>query len=208
MRVRSNRRKHGIAYHDGHFVAVGGAGIARSDDGGVNWATVLTYPSTNSPISIAYGNKWVAVGGATSSPEIGYSDDDGATWYPASNFSCFGAARILFIIYSERDDRFIAGSSNGEIGYSTNGITWSPLASNVFGTGSAVNDIAYGGGRYVAVGDGGETACSIDGTTWTVLDQDPGAFSAYDPIASITYNGSRFVAAGRYGTICYMDFLP
>ena len=66
---------HGVAYHDGTFVAVGNQGsIYRSTDG-ETWSGVTTTSITTNLKGIAYGSdKWIAVGAAGT---IISSADDG-----------------------------------------------------------------------------------------------------------------------------------
>jgi hypothetical protein len=78
------------------------------------------------------------------------------------------------------------------VAYSTDGITWTtvyiPVEFFFFG-------IAYGNGRFVAVGSGGMTAWSTDGQTWTAATHPFGTSDIY----GITYGGGRFVAVGSGG---------
>jgi hypothetical protein len=57
----------------------------------------------------------------------------------------------------------------------------------------AKRDIAYGGGKFVAVGDSGEMAYSADGVTWIAV-----ADSTF-VINGIAYSDGRFVAVGEDG---------
>jgi len=67
-----------------------------------------------------------------------------------------------------------------------------------------INDIAYGNGRFVAVGDNGKMAYSDDnGVTWTAV-----ADSTFDTgysIRGIAYGNNRFVAVGDKGKMAYSD---
>jgi hypothetical protein len=83
---------------------------------------------------------------------------------------------------------------------------WEPSTNNafpttVFGT-TPINSIAFGGGKFVAVGNDGKIAYSTDnGTTWTRVVNSPFDISSisdtnYYQIRSIAYGNGRFVAVG------------
>jgi hypothetical protein len=58
--------------------------------------------------------------------------------------------------------KFVAVGHDGNMSYSTNGITWEPVEDSKFDT--LIRAITYGGGKFVAVGSGGKIAYS--GTIW------------------------------------------
>ena len=87
-------------------------------------------------------------------------------------------------------------------GVSTLG-TWVDQTSANFGSGPAsYNSVAYGGGKYVAVGayssDPQAAAYSTDGVTWT---QDSPSGSSGQTWASVAYGGGKFVAVSTTGHI-------
>ncbi|MDE0217677.1 MAG: hypothetical protein OXJ90_00300 [Spirochaetaceae bacterium] len=57
--------------------------------------------------------------------------------------------------------------------------------------------MAYGGGRFVAVGSGGTIVHSTDGSSW----QEADASAATEWLHGVSYGGERFVAVGGNGTI-------
>ena len=59
-----------------------------------------------------------------------------------------------------------------------------------------LNDIAFGNGNFIAVGDQGRISKSIDGTEWT-SDISTGNLDIY----KIIYAQNRFVAVGEFGLI-------
>jgi hypothetical protein len=67
--------------------------------------------------------------------------------------------------------------------------TW--ISNNVFGT-SIVNGVAYGNGRWVAVGAGGKTSTSTNGTTWTATT----TVGNTRLLSSVAYGNGIFVAVG------------
>jgi hypothetical protein len=71
-----------------------------------------------------------------------------------------------------------------------------------------INAIAFGGGKFVAVGENGKAARSNDGITWTAVDNGPfGSWSGgySKDISSIAYGNGIFVVGGAYGRIAWSD---
>jgi len=84
-------------------------------------------------------------------------------------------------------------SVGGQIGWSDDGIKWKVIESTPFGT-SVINGIAYGNGKFIAVGEDGKMASSTDGKTWTSVDASAvfGTSNIYD----IAYGNNQFYAVG------------
>ena len=90
------------------------------------------------------------------------------------------------VIYEPVSNSFIAVGEYGTIVRSTDGgLTWSNLLQFTDGT---FNDIAYGDGKFVAVGYSGWTAFSTNGIVWNRY------FGK--ALASISYGAGKFVAVG------------
>jgi len=83
---------------------------------------------------------------------------------------------------------------------------WAAVTDTKFGD-SNITAIAYGNGKFVAVGEGGKIAYSSDGITWTddgitwtdVTETDPDNKLAGD-INTIAYGNGKFVAGGKIGS--------
>jgi hypothetical protein len=217
-----------IAYGGGKFVAVGGGNqIAYSTDG-INWtsATSVFLPtdlvtSEGTTVNcIAYGNgKFVAGGWCGSTANMQNSDPhgaqlaystDGVTWtaIDASVFGFGGGSNLPYysnyvnsIIFE--NGKFIAGGK-GIIAYSADGINWT-AAPNPF---SVINgsqpvqiyDIAYGAGKYVAVGQNRKMAYSANGTDWTEINSE--GFGDSDlQIQSIAFGNGKFYAGAGYAKV-------
>jgi hypothetical protein len=113
-------------------------------------------------------------------------------------------------------------------------ITWTTVTPSPLGSDGKDPVVAYGGGKFVALGRNGEIAYSTDGVNWTAADggiSQPhaiaygnGKFVAYgngclgysadgitwtveyvNSYKAIAYGGNRFVAVGWYGSIAYSD---
>jgi hypothetical protein len=89
---------------------------------------------------------------------------------------------------------------------------WTRVADTTFGTSDDINAIAYGGGRWVAGGEGGKMAYSTDnGVTWTAVADSTiwnvGTSSTgvilTASIQDIAYVNNRFVAVGGGGRMAY-----
>ena len=141
--------------------------------------------------AVAYGsNRFVAGGNGG----IAYSSN-GTTWTePTGDINMF----VRGMIYGAQ---FVAVGdySGGVISYSSNGASWSNVTDTTFGT-SSIRDVAYGSGRYVAVGESGKMATSTNGTTWTAVTNSTFGTST---IYGITYGDSKFVAVGADGKMAY-----
>ncbi len=111
--------------------------------------------------------------------------------YVAPGSSSTYKASIFDIAYG--NGKFVAvGGYSGivsKIATSTDGITWTAVADNTFGT-SAIQNIAYVDGKFFASG-GSKTAYSTDGETWTAL--------ADIAFGSIAYGNGKFVSGGGSG---------
>jgi hypothetical protein len=84
---------------------------------------------------------------------------------------------------------FVAvGNLSGPILTSSDGIVWTSRAPNAvrFGLGAA-----WGGGKFVVVGDSGAIVTSLDGISWTNR-----ISPVVGQLASVVWNGSQFVAVG------------
>jgi hypothetical protein len=155
-----------------------------------NW-TQRTSGTTVKLNDIAYGNgRLVAVGRDYT---LVYSDD-GTNWteiiqnyvyldgviYDGTEFIAVGTD------YDFSDTRFEAAVLT-----SPNGITWTRRYLDETGD---LNDVAFGGGIYVAVGEGGVIIRSTDGISWSTT-----ASGTTIPLRGVSYGGGVFVAVGALG---------
>jgi hypothetical protein len=96
----------------------------------------------------------------------------------------------------------IAAAGSGGTPGGDDSLTWTAVADATFGTDGDIYGIAYGGGKFVAVGDNGTAAYSADGVTWTAV-ADTKFGSGYNDINGIAYGGGKFVAVGGGGRAAY-----
>jgi hypothetical protein len=63
-----------------------------------------------------------------------------------------------------------------------------------------IRRVAYGGDRWVAVGDSGKMAYSTDGVPWTAATSTFGG----SVIRGLAYGGGKWVAVGDSGRMAYL----
>lgn len=204
-------RYRSICYGNGKIVAVPNAYSSNifqvSSDNGVTWTGVALSVSKYW-CSVAYSStvgRYVAI--ATDGTSV-YSSD-AATWTQSSTGLAAIARRDWKkLIWADGFGKFLAigpytrTSVDGvyvytnKIAYSSDGINWN---TSEITHSSFLNDIAYGGGTAVILGDvdSGKTLRSTDGINWV----DGGTTGHSTGFASICYGGNVFVScvlAGFY----------
>lgn len=179
-----------VAFGNGKFVATG-AGYKDyyySEDG-INW-TKGKLPLQGTWF-VANGNgRFVAVSHGSNGDTVLYSED-GVNWTSTpmtvelESGSHWEAVRFV-------NDRFIALASYQISAYSKDGVNWTKItlpSSTNYQDAAYYNDIAYGNGKYVAVGRRA-ISYSEDGINWTKAS----APTTEEGWFSVTYGGGRFVA--------------
>lgn len=178
-----------VAYAKGRFVAMGWSEILTSDEG-IAWFERNAGPAnkTFALSGLAYGaGRYVAVGWDAAI----YGSENGNLWTITSlgdrrNIS--GTLAYHCLLYAQ--GQFVALGVNGICGTSTDGISWTreeyPIDCSAI-----YQSLAYGNGRWVAVGTG---ACeSTDGRHWSVIADPPDLGDLY----CVTFGNGLFVAVGR-----------
>lgn len=172
-------------------VAVGLNGIIYgSTDNGYSWSPKSS-PTTKTLNDVTYGGSlYVAVGENSTI----LTSPDGNTWTSRYVYSPVPAT-LRGVTYG--GGQFVAVGYGGMIFTSPNGITWTMRQTS---SGLGMEDVAYGNGKYVAVGgySMNERLISTDGITWTT--QLPAAGTDYN-LYDITYGNGQFVAVGYYGAV-------
>ena len=189
--IITDRFFYSVCYGNGRFIAVGRDGYITYSTDGKNWATPFTVGSTHWQ-SVCYGNgKYVAMGINFCSTSV-----DGKTWTTPSKVITDGTETEYDVYYDiiYANNKFMAVSYNAKVTTSIDGINWStPISIDPKYTRLG---IAYGNGRYVAVG--GQISTSTDGITW----EEP--IQILDPtivLQSIVYGDNKFIAVGHDGYI-------
>ena len=162
---------------------------------GIGWVSAPAAVGGNS----AYGGgRFVATG----EPQIGAGDyamawsEDGLAWTPAdTGFSGGGTFAISEIAWGE--GVFVVVATSGYTGYSLDGgETWTlnpPLSGQ-----SWLRGVAYGDGRFVAVGWDGTVLTSDDGIAWMPV---PGVAPVSTHFFGVAFNDDvgEFMIGGRDG---------
>jgi hypothetical protein len=203
-----------VTYGNGLFVAVGWnftslTGTVLTSPDGSTWTT-RSMGATNILCSVTYGNSlFVAVGeGDTILTSV-----DGTTW-TGRNSGTSGTLYLCSVTYGNGlflvvgwDTAVLAGA----VLISLDGSTWiyrdPGTTAGIYTT--ELTFVTYGNGLFVAVGIGVEERKGVwykriltspNGTTWTATNLDTPA-TTIQPITSVTYGNSQFVAVGLGGTI-------
>jgi hypothetical protein len=168
----------GIAYGGGRFIAVSWSGKVAYSDNGTSWTAVSSstftgdtdYTNNDYINGVAYGaNKFVAA----MRYRIAYSNNNGTSWTmvsshpfgrdnPRTDYSDFYAiawSGSRFVIVG---DSGTGANYTGRRAYSADGISWTAISSHPFNVSNEdmINAIAYGNGKFVAVGANGKIAYS------------------------------------------------
>ena len=173
--------------------------VVAQGDGPINWTAVASSPfGTSDVIDVAYGNNtWVAV---ANEGKVAYSSD-GRTWtlvtWTAAMPTPFGTSNNQMYAVAFGNGIFIAVGRQG-MASSPDGRTWTKIGT------SNPNNLAFGGGRWVAVGGAGGTAYSTDnGSTWTNVSAGDvfGTSTAANRsgIFSVAYGNNRWIIGGDGG---------
>ncbi len=172
------------------FVAVGHNGLRTySEDDGRTWKPEVSDATDGglTLVGVACGNgKVVVVGEPFKVVRRVDTTTDLTTWKETIDPQGGGLGRVVFVA-----GKFFAAHRNG-VATSTDGETWTIASAGL----DRVDAIAWGGGRFVAVGAtaaGGGASISTDGTTWT-----PSPIGDAG-LAGVAYGNGRFVGVGPRG---------
>jgi len=171
----------GVSYGDGQYVAVGWRGTILKSGDGTSWSIVES-PTPYDLEDVAYGDSgFVAVGYRG----VIVHSADGSEWNLRAND--LENWMYKYGVGYGNGAYMVVGGRNGVALTSSDGINWTNQAS---GTNSHLNDVVYGDGIFMAVGEAGAFALA-EGLGWS-----------YPPTGSMTslntvsYGNGKFVAAG------------
>ncbi|MCP4153893.1 MAG: hypothetical protein GY757_39570 [bacterium] len=190
----------GVKYVNSHFVALGFDGTIISSTDGITWENRSQSGITQHLTSIAYGNShYIAVGYGCAI----YTSTDCRLWTSIIVTDGNGDVipnRLEDIVYSTEQTRFVIVGGVGTILTSTDGSTWTPVASN---TGKNLKGIAYGGGLFAAGSTRGALIDSSDGENWALQEA---STTWGKSLFSFTFGNSILLAVGYEGrTVAYTD---
>lgn len=125
-------------------------------------------------VAIASFGSNVSIGGHEALVILG--DNAGRINYSTDNQNFSGAVDVglgpdsitaVSRSYGVAQPFVLIGNEEGELAKTTDGVSWTHIAvTSPFTT--AIRCIIYAGGKYVATGDDGVTAWSLDGVTWNI----------------------------------------
>jgi predicted small lipoprotein YifL len=174
------------------FMAAGAGGKIASSQDGATWTTLTSNTAVDLNAITFGGATYVAAGAGGA---IVYSSD-GTTWAAETS----ATTNNLYGLASNGASLIVGVGATGTIVYSSNGgANW---ATAVSGTTNDLLAVAYGNGRYVAVGSGGTLLTSTDAVNWTVST----STTSLD-LKSVTYGTNAttsttlFVAVGASGAL-------
>jgi hypothetical protein len=162
---------------------------------GISWDRPAGGPNFGSGLGMGTdGNMRIGAVGLNSQG-FAYSNDGGENWLNADlNESNWGTVRNLRGLAYGPDIAVIVGDSGGIMTAPLNDLRrgFRLVMEGVPHTGTYI-DVAYGGGRFVAVGAAGQVAYSNNGTTWTAAPALSGQLNV------VVYKDGFFVAGGAGG---------
>lgn len=109
-----------------------------------------------------------------------------------------GATNAMYYVAESQATN--AGAYSAVVSYSGGSITSVVGNVSVLATTENLNGIAYGGGKYVAVGENGTAVSSSDLILWTVA-----TTGTTNHLEAIIFDGAKFVAVGESGTVLTSD---
>ena len=184
----------------GQTVVAGGAGLRYSTNNGATWANGA---NNNIPLvgALAFVGTSVFCGSAyqmstPAPPSVQRSDDNGATWAPAST----GIPNTLAVISLVGNGaQVLAGTKAGGGVYAStdNGATWTAKGTGLIAAGSnaSVWTLAAAGGKIFAGTDDGVFVSTDSAASWTALDNGDFPQDAAKNVYGFAVIGSTLFAA-------------
>ena len=191
-----------VAWNGERFVAVGTGGATLSSSDGDRWERLEHGEPAEAFFGVAWaGDRFLAVGkNATIAAGPYESEDLSEDATPKLDQAEADALA---------DDPEAASADGQRVVASAAGLEWELLRTGgghraaSGATGASLQEIAWGGDRFVAVGDDGLIVHSIDGDRWQ--EADGSVHVGSEPLFSVVWGAGRLVAVGGSGTILYGD---
>jgi hypothetical protein len=187
------------------FVGVSFQPTTSSD--GITWDPVMI--GTGSGLkAVTYGNGvWLAVGAGAA-----YTSPNGYEWtqeldlwgqFAGNNGVAYGTpgGNPLFVVVGNSMTSASTVSAGNQVIYtSPDANTWTQRPTNLPST-MPLQGVAWGAGKFVAVGFGGNILTSSDGTIWTPVLNPPNGPNLYSVAFATPLGVPTFIAVGAGGTI-------
>jgi len=191
-----------VTYGNGLFVAVGVDGALFTSADGAAWTPRSTGATGDLQAVCWNGSLFVAVGQAgqlATSP-------DGQNWtagtIPGLGTNTYLSGLIwtgaLFMAVGGDYDGYSTGTYTSYSATSADGSSWTlntlDTTSPPRGWGGLLNDVAWNGSLFLAVGDSGIAYTSANGSSWTARDSGTDMW-----MMGVVWNGANFAATGQAG---------
>lgn len=182
-----SQRERSCIFANGYYVVCGVGGEVGYSKDGVTWTTITPFVS-GTLTNIAYGKgKFIIV------------DEFGSLWMAEETPISWAKVDVTFtsgigsLTYA--NNRFVIAGDN-MCAFSEDGIKWTKVEAP-----ASYNQIAFGGGRYVAVGANGAVGVSYDGVTWV----DRSNPDVTVDLRGVVYAKGRYIIGGLDGLIMYTE---
>ncbi len=199
--LATNANFYGVSFVNDRFIAVGDSGLIMTSLDGIAW-TVQTTSGRNRTSDIyplggvAFGNgTYVAMDQLLGNYCL--VSTDATTWATNQLPSTTGFVAMDRVHFE--NGLFVAGGSvdnSNAVLTSTNGVNWTTHITPV-----GINDLAFGAGRWVGVGDLAGIMTSTDALKWTTVPAPAAVVAAQVNLHGIVYRGGFFLAVGDSGTV-------
>jgi len=177
----------GAAYGGGRFVAVGEA-IYTSGDG-ITWSEAGSGSYNFSGINYL-NNTFIAVGDGI------YTSANGTSWtqvLPQPSNTHISGIAYGNGVYVSIGWIWDSGRGDGVVYTSSNGLDWTQQSLNISGI-KGIDKVAFGNGKFMAVGDGGAIIESTNGITWTSVPS-----GTNESLSGVAFGNGLFVVVGMGG---------
>jgi uncharacterized repeat protein (TIGR02543 family) len=142
-----------------------------------------------------------------------------AKWVsPPTNWTAVSNSQFSSIIraIAYGNNRWVAVGNEGQMAWSANGETWTAVDDNTIWQyqdfanemhTASISGIAYGDGKFIAVGACGIMAMSTSGDTWNAIEEKPFGteIDGNSTINAIVYGNGGWVAGGNSGKMAYSN---
>ncbi|MBL9201052.1 MAG: hypothetical protein JNL39_11125 [Opitutaceae bacterium] len=181
-----------VAFGKGVFVAVGAGGVILRSPDGITWTPATSGVTTTLNAVALVADAFVA-GGESG---VLLTSADGAAWAPVA---LAGGVRPSTVFLAGEATGGLLCGRNGEVHVGASATLWTRRSA---GTTENRQAVAFGGGRFVAVGANidpltgttqGSAQASADGITWT---RAPLASPLVPSLGAVAFAQGRFVAVG------------
>jgi hypothetical protein len=174
-----------IAFGNGVFSAVGGDGQRWSTTDGTSWNSG-TEGSLNF-YGIAFGDSKFVVVGASGALRVSPSGTANFTLKTTPTTD-----NLRGVVYSSEQNLWVAVGDSGVCISSPDTETWTLKTT----LSTSFKDVAYGSGKFVAVGGSGKIIYSTDGLNWPAANESTVGTKTWN---AVKYLGGKFIATGSSG---------